>query len=88
MRKYRIPPRSILKRQIARLKELGFTAKMATELEFFLFEKSFDEIRKEGFRDLEPISGYNEDYHILQTTKEEAVMRPLAQPSVCGGNTD
>jgi len=70
-------PRSILKRQIARLKELGFSAKMATELEFFLFEKSFDEIRKEGFRDLEPISGYNEDYHILQTTKEEAVMRPL-----------
>ena len=50
---------------------------MATELEFFLFEKSFDEIRKEGFRNLEPISGYNEDYHILQTTKEEGVMRPI-----------
>ena len=45
---------------------------MATELEFFLFEKSFDEIRKSGFRDLTPISGYNEDYHIFQTTKEEA----------------
>jgi glutamine synthetase len=51
---------------------------MATELEFFLFEKSFDDMRKGGFRDLEPISGYNEDYHILQTTKEEAVMRPCA----------
>ena len=70
-------PRAILKKQIARLSELGFAAKMATELEFFLFEKSFDEIRKEGFRDLQPISGYNEDYHILQTTKEEHVMRPL-----------
>ncbi|MBO6755078.1 MAG: glutamine synthetase [Roseibium sp.] len=70
-------PRAMLKQQIARLAELGLTAKMATELEFFLFEKSFDEIRKSGFRDLEPISGYNEDYHILQTTKEEAVMRPV-----------
>ena len=50
---------------------------MATELEFFLFEKSFDDIRKDGFRDLKPISGYNEDYHILQTTKEEDVMRPI-----------
>ncbi|MGX9353226.1 glutamine synthetase family protein [Shimia sp. W99] len=70
-------PRSILKKQIARLEALGFEAKMATELEFFLFEKSFDEIRKEGFRNLEPISGYNEDYHILQTTKEESVMRPI-----------
>ena len=70
-------PRTVLKRQIAKLEKLGFTAKMATELEFFLFEKSFDEIRKSGFRDLEPISGYNEDYHILQTTKEEMIMRPL-----------
>jgi glutamine synthetase len=70
-------PRQVLKSQIARLEALGFSAKMATELEFFLFEKSFDEIRKSGFRDLEPISGYNEDYHILQTTREEHVMRPL-----------
>lgn len=70
-------PRTILKRQIAKLDKLGFNAKMATELEFFLFEKSYDEIRKSGFKDLEPISGYNEDYHILQTTKEEKIMRPL-----------
>ncbi|WP_299828398.1 glutamine synthetase family protein [uncultured Roseobacter sp.] len=70
-------PRAILKRQVARLEEMGLTAMMATELEFFLFEKSYDEIRKGGFRDLAPISGYNEDYHILQTTKEESVMRPL-----------
>ena len=40
-------------------------------------EKSFDEIRKGGYRDLAPISGVNEDYHILQTTKEEHVMRPI-----------
>jgi glutamine synthetase len=33
--------RQILKVQIARLKALGFTAMMATELEFFLFEQSF-----------------------------------------------
>lgn len=70
-------PRAMLKRQLARLEKMGFDSLMATELEFFLFEKSFDEIRKEGFRDLAPISGYNEDYHIFQTTKEEHVMRPL-----------
>ncbi|MDC1480851.1 glutamine synthetase family protein [Ascidiaceihabitans sp.] len=70
-------PRAMLKTQIARLTEMGFSATMATELEFFLFEKSFDDIRKGGFRDLNPISGYNEDYNILQTTKEEVVMRPL-----------
>ncbi|WP_299622629.1 glutamine synthetase family protein [uncultured Tateyamaria sp.] len=70
-------PRQILKEQIARLKALGFDAMMATELEFFLFEGSLDHIRKSGFRDLTPISGYNEDYHIFQTTKEEGVMRPI-----------
>lgn len=70
-------PRAILQKQIKRLADLGFDAMMATELEFFLFEQSLDEIRKTGFRDLKPISGYNEDYHIFQTTKEEGVMRPI-----------
>lgn len=70
-------PRAVLKKQVGRLAAMGFEARMATELEFFIFERSFDEIRRRGYRDLEPISGYNEDYHILQTTKEEHVMRPL-----------
>ncbi len=70
-------PRQVLKRQIGRLEALGYDAMMATELEFFLFEKSFDDIRKGGFRDLTPISGYNEDYSILQTSREEHVMRPI-----------
>ncbi len=70
-------PRTILKKQIKCLNDLGLEAKMATELEFFLFEKSLREIRNNEFRNLEPISGYNEDYHILQTTKEESIMRPI-----------
>lgn len=70
-------PRQVLKAQIARLEALGFEAAMATELEFFIFEKDFDELRRDGYRDLRPISGYNEDYHILQTTKEEHLMRPI-----------
>ncbi|QGX99372.1 glutamine synthetase [Roseovarius faecimaris] len=70
-------PRAILKRQIKRLEAMGYEAMMATELEFFLFAKSFDQIRAEKYRDLQPISGVNEDYHILQTSREEHVMRPI-----------
>ena len=70
-------PRQMLKAQVARAAKLELSPVMASELEFFLFELSYDEIRREGFRDLQPISGYNEDYHILQTTKEEHVMRPI-----------
>ncbi|MEO1536261.1 MAG: glutamine synthetase family protein [Pseudomonadota bacterium] len=70
-------PRQMLKAQIARAEAMGFTPMMATELEFFLFERSFDDIRRSGYRDLLPISGYNEDYNIFQTSKEEHVMRPI-----------
>ncbi|MEM8797983.1 MAG: glutamine synthetase family protein, partial [Pseudomonadota bacterium] len=70
-------PRQVLKEQIKRLEARGLTPMMATELEFFLFRKSLDEMRRDGYRDLETLGPYNEDYHILQTTKEEHVMRPL-----------
>jgi glutamine synthetase len=78
-------PRQILKTQIERAAKMGYTAMMATELEFFLFEKSYNEIRKGGFRDLAPFSGYNEDYNILQTTREEFVMRPIRNHLVAAG---
>ena len=70
-------PREMLKRQNARLGEMGLTATMATELEFFLFNGTADEIARNGFRDLQTISTHNEDYNIFQTTKEEHVMRPI-----------
>jgi glutamine synthetase len=70
-------PREMLKRQIARAEAMGLSPVMATELEFFLFHGTHDQIADGGFRDLKPISHYNEDYHIFQTSKEEPVMRPI-----------
>ncbi|SMX50167.1 glutamine synthetase family protein [Maliponia aquimaris] len=69
-------PREILKRQIARADAMGLTPVMATELEFFLFRGTADEIARGGFR-LDTYSTYNADYHIFQTSKEEPVMRPI-----------
>ncbi|MFN4159069.1 MAG: glutamine synthetase family protein [Gemmobacter sp.] len=77
-----VSPRAILKRQVARAKAMGFDAMMATELEFYLFENSYEGLR-DGLRDhgaiagLKPVSAYNEDYHLFQTTKEEEVLRAL-----------
>ena len=70
-------PRAVLKKQIARLKALGMKALMASELEFFLFLESYEEAHAMGLSGLTPISPYNEDYHIFQTTKEEDVMRAI-----------
>lgn len=70
-------PREVLKTQISRCEAAGFSPIMATELEFFLFQGTHDEIAATGFQDLRPISNYNEDYHIFQTSKEEVIMRPI-----------
>jgi glutamine synthetase len=72
-----ISPRAILKRQVARARAMGFEPMMATELEFYLFENSYESLRDSNFAGLKPISAYNEDYHIFQTTKEEDVMRAV-----------
>jgi len=58
---------------------------MATELEFFLFKESLESIRRDQYMNLEPISGYNEDYHILQTSKEEPVMQRLRNALYAAG---
>ena len=70
-------PRAILKAQVARAAALGFAPIMATELEFFLFRNSYDAIRASGYRDLETLVKYNQDYSIQMTTRDEHVMRPV-----------
>ncbi|NKN36161.1 glutamine synthetase [Agrobacterium sp. a22-2] len=70
-------PRAILKKQVARLEAMGLKAFMATELEFFLFDQTYEQAHASGYRNLKLASPYNEDYHIFQTTKEEDVMRAI-----------
>ncbi|NNU79942.1 glutamine synthetase [Halovulum dunhuangense] len=72
-----VSPRAILKRQLARAHAMGFQPMMASELEFYLFEDSYAQAHSKGYRGLTPVSTYNEDYHLFQTTKEEGVMRAI-----------
>ena len=70
-------PRAILKHQVDRLEEMGFRSAVATELEFFVFHETYDEVRQKDYRNMTTVSPYNEDYHIFQTTKEEGLMRQI-----------
>ena len=70
-------PRQILKKQIARLTERKMRAFCASELEFYLFDESFESAAAKRFHGLKTAGSYIEDYHILQTTKEEGVMRAI-----------
>jgi glutamine synthetase len=70
-------PRWVLKRQIARAAARGYAVKTAAELELYCFKESFEEARAKRYHGLTPVSGYLEDYHILQTTKEEPLIRAI-----------
>jgi glutamine synthetase len=70
-------PRAMLKRQLARLAERGLMAKMASELEFYVFDDSYRQARDKGYRDLRTAGWYIEDYHVFETTKREPLMRAI-----------
>jgi glutamine synthetase len=70
-------PRWVLKRQLERATALGYLVKTAAELELYCFRESFEAAHAKRYRDLTPVSGYLEDYHILQTTKEEPLVRAI-----------
>jgi glutamine synthetase len=70
-------PRAILKRQTARLKERGWLAYFASELEFYLFDDTYNGARAKHFQNLTTASPYTEDYLIQLTTKEEPIMRAI-----------
>jgi glutamine synthetase len=70
-------PRSILRRQIERAEALGYLANVATELEFYVFDEPYKSARQKGYKGLETAGWYIEDYHILQTTKEEGLIRAI-----------
>ena len=72
-----VSPRQMLKRQLERAAAKGITFKMGSELEFYLFKDSYDEVVEKDFRDLSPHSKYIEDYHILQTTRDEYLIRQI-----------
>jgi glutamine synthetase len=70
-------PRWVLRRQVERAAKVGYVVKTASELELYLFRESFDEARAKRYHGLTPVSSYLEDYHILQTSKEEPLVRAI-----------
>ncbi|MEX2275136.1 MAG: glutamine synthetase family protein [Actinomycetota bacterium] len=80
-----VAPRQILKRQIARAAAAGYTVKTGSELEFYLFKDSYEQAALKGYRDLQPSSTYIMDYHMLQTTKDEWIIRKIRNDVAAAG---
>ncbi len=76
-------PRQILRRQLARLAERGWSANAGTELEFIVFLDTYEEAWHKGYRDLRPANLYNVDYSLLGTARVEPLIR-LIRNSMAG----
>ncbi|GAB3245938.1 gamma-glutamylethanolamide synthetase GlnA4 [Alteromonas gracilis] len=78
-------PRTILRRQLDRVAEAGYTALAGTELEFVAYETTYEEAQRRDYRDLEPVNLYNVDYSILGTTRVEPLLRAIRNATYGAG---
>jgi glutamine synthetase len=70
-------PRQILKRQLQRLAERGWSANASTELEFMLFAETYETAHAKRYADLVPANLYNLDYSLLATARVEPLIRRI-----------
>jgi glutamine synthetase len=81
----RVSPRAMLKAQIERAASLGFTALAGTELEFVVFEDSYEDAWNAGYRKLTPANQYNVDYSILGSSRVEPLLRDIRNVMYAAG---
>ena len=69
-----VSPRQILKKQVDRLSEHGWLGFTGTELEFIVFDDTYEEAWNSGYRHLTPANLYNVDYSLLGTSRVEPLL--------------
>ncbi|GGK81892.1 MULTISPECIES: glutamine synthetase family protein [Streptomyces aurantiacus group] len=80
-------PRQILRRQLERLAELGYTAQVGTELEFIVFKDTYEQAWDANYRGLTPVNQYNIDYSVLGTGRVEPLLRRIRNEMQAAGLT-
>ncbi|MFH9821196.1 glutamine synthetase family protein [Streptomyces sp. NPDC017230] len=80
-------PRQILRRQLERLAEHGWTARAGTELEFIVFRDTYEQAWDSGYRALTPANQYNIDYSVLGTGRVEPLLRRIRNEMTGAGLT-
>ncbi|WP_246351546.1 glutamine synthetase family protein [Nocardia barduliensis] len=72
-----VSPRQVLRGQLDRLTERGLRAFVGTELEFLVFDDSYEAAWNAGYRGLTPANQYNVDYSMLGTGRVEPLLRRI-----------
>ncbi|HWU22452.1 MAG TPA: glutamine synthetase family protein [Nocardioides sp.] len=78
-------PRTVLATQRARAADLGFTAVAGTELEFIVFEQTYEQAHDLHYLGLTPANQYNVDYSILGTSRVEPLLRDIRNATYAAG---
>jgi glutamine synthetase len=78
-------PRQILRAQLDRLAERGWAAHGATELEFMVFNDSYEQAWDAAYRGLTPANRYNVDYSLLGTARVEPLIRRIRNAMMDAG---
>nr|WP_211226840.1 glutamine synthetase family protein [Amycolatopsis benzoatilytica] len=72
-----VSPRQVLRRQLDRLAEHGLVAYAGTELEFIVFDESYESAWDKRYQNLKPANQYNVDYSMLGTARIEPLLRRI-----------
>jgi glutamine synthetase len=78
-------PRQILAAQVEQAAELGFTAVAGTELEFLVFDDTFEQAWDKRYTGLTPSNRYNVDYSVLGTGRVEPLLRDIRNAMYAAG---
>ena len=70
-------PRQVLQLQTARAADAGYRSFVGTELEFMVFNDTYESAWDSAYHGLTPANRYNVDYSILGGTKVEPLMRDI-----------
>jgi glutamine synthetase len=82
-----VSPRAVLRRQLDRLSERGWTAMAGTELEFIVFRDSYEQAWAQRYQKLTPANQYNVDYSLLGTSRVEPLLRAIRNGMAGAGLT-
>jgi glutamine synthetase len=80
-------PRSMLRRQLDRARDMGFTMVTGTELEFCVYNTSYEDAWDAGYRNLVPANQYNVDYSVLGSQRVEPLLREIRNAMYAAGLT-
>lgn len=69
-----VSPRQVLRDQVTAAQRMNLEPMIGSEIEFYLFRDSYEQIHARGYSGLTPHSPFMEDYQIVQTTRDEYVV--------------